>query len=351
MATENARIPKSPPWYDDWRGELIVWGFVLFTLVAVSFSVGRGKFFFGQLPLTIIVPIDVYLYGFLGAITRAIVSFVAKMEPAAVQSNSEADLWEASSKEVKRIALRMFAALCLAAGIFLASDLLAEATTFVATPPTQAMAGIAFVVGFYVERAYATLGQIADRILGSLRADTDDTEWPSLATFTILSRTASEHRSRRMHERFVTWLIILLAAIITVVVVLVSIEWGTTPDFLTLLVGYVSVNRIPFDVYLYAFIGSMGYVFTSLFDEFDRSVISLVGHTLRVPVGPLLAAGLYLLGTMVVPQAGTASSTVAFPAISAGIAFLVGLYTNVAIVALDAIASRVLSAVTPDESR
>ncbi len=100
--------------------------------------------------------------------------------------------------------------------------------------------------------------------------------------------------------------------------------------------------RTPLFVYLYATLGALGYIFTKLmtgleeFDEWDE-IQELVEMGLRIPAAWVLAAGTYLLySSMLV---GDLTVT---PQLAAGMAFLVGLYVNVALKGLGSLADRIL---------
>jgi hypothetical protein len=75
-----------------------------------------------------------------------------------------------------------------------------------------------------------------------------------------------------------------------------------------------------------------------MFAEFEKGILSLLQKGIRIPAALLLAAGLYLFSFLFV-----ASDAAPPERLLAGLAFLVGLYVNVALVSLDTIASRVFS--------
>lgn len=73
-------------------------------------------------------------------------------------------------------------------------------------------------------------------------------------------------------------------------------DWGQEGSpFLLPSASAFPTTVIPFEVYLYGFIGSMGYIFMNLFEKFDRSYRSMCEHILRAPLGPLLAVGFFLV--------------------------------------------------------
>jgi len=99
---------------------------------------------------------------------------------------------------------------------------------------------------------------------------------------------------------------------------------------------------VPLFVYLYATLGAMGYVFTKLMADIrsydDRDEFAdLVEMGMRVPAAWVLATGFYLLAL----QSGVANP-VDTPYAIASVAFLVGLYVNVAIKSLGSLADRML---------
>jgi uncharacterized membrane protein len=75
--------------------------------------------------------------------------------------------------------------------------------------------------------------------------------------------------------------------------------------------------------------------------EDERTLGSFSRHALRAPIGPLLAAALFPLSALVLGI--TTARTAQF---YAGVAFLVGLYTNVALLTFDVIAARPFGAIS-----
>jgi hypothetical protein len=90
---------------------------------------------------------------------------------------------------------------------------------------------------------------------------------------------------------------------------------------------------IPPYVYLYAFMGAMAYVFTTLLINVDADTKTIARIGLRVPAALLLVTGVYLLGSVLelVPQT---------PPEKAGLAFLVGLFVKHALKGLSTISMR-----------
>ncbi|WP_299263596.1 hypothetical protein [Halorientalis sp.] len=106
---------------------------------------------------------------------------------------------------------------------------------------------------------------------------------------------------------------------------------------------------VPPYVYLYASLGALGYVFTKLmtnveaYDEYSE-IEELAEMALRMPAAWVLAAGVYLLFA-----AGAAfTNGGSGQQYAAGLAFLVGLYVNVAVKSLGSLADRLLGRSSAD---
>jgi hypothetical protein len=101
--------------------------------------------------------------------------------------------------------------------------------------------------------------------------------------------------------------------------------------------GPTSGIAVPTSVYIYASLGALGYIVTTLLvgiDSFADTADAdrLVTLALRLPAAWVLGAGTYLL-----PE--SAPTTDRF---TAGVAFLVGLYVNVTMTSLGSPADRLL---------
>lgn len=100
---------------------------------------------------------------------------------------------------------------------------------------------------------------------------------------------------------------------------------------------------IPPAVYLYSTMGALGYAFTKLitglgdFVEWGN-VEELVEMALRIPAAWVLAAGVFLLSSVLLSAEIAADAR-----LIAGVSFLVGLYVNVAFESLGALADRLLA--------
>lgn len=98
---------------------------------------------------------------------------------------------------------------------------------------------------------------------------------------------------------------------------------------------------VPLFVYVHATLGALGYVFTKLMMDIEKydepgDVRRLVEMGMRIPAAWVLGAGFYL----VLVQAG--SDPTSQPHLFAVVAFLVGLYVNVAVKSLGSLADRML---------
>lgn len=93
---------------------------------------------------------------------------------------------------------------------------------------------------------------------------------------------------------------------------------------------------VPGYIYVLALLGALGYVFTTLTDDFHRSTGKLIQYNLRLPAALPLAVGIFLFSELILADAA------ASPAILGGLAFLTGLYVNLAYVQLGALAMRLL---------
>jgi len=344
----EAKKIQEAPWYRVPAGRRIVAGFIVLTLFTVAGSIGTltnggqgtNSSFQAMLTPNRPIPYDVYLYAFLGAMTRSLLVFVTDMDP----QTDDDELLERSWIEVARLGLRLFGALCLAAGIYLASGALDDATVVGTSLPVEWLAGTAFVAGFYVERAYEALGIVADRLLDLTETDGGQTETNentesteagqsrTLASF-ILIPTQQRLDQPRWHNDWRGMALFVVGLAVTGLAVIETIKPGLLPFTPEL------DEKVPVYVYLYAFLGAMGYIFTTMFAEFDKGVQSLLQKCVRIPAALLLAAGFYMFTFLFIAGGSSDGPT----RLLAGLAFLVGLYVNVALISLDKIASRVFS--------
>lgn len=85
-------------------------------------------------------------------------------------------------------------------------------------------------------------------------------------------------------------------------------------------------TQVPPFVYLYAFLGASAFAFSNLIQKENRDWRDMVRLGMRVLTALPLAAGVYLLGTFLGGGADVAGGRAA-----AGLAFLTGLYVNLAL--------------------
>jgi len=144
----DATADRDPtPWYRTRRGPPVVLGYAVVTLAVLSLSTGWLLDGAGPFALHEPVPLDVYLYGFLGGMTYAFTSLVAR--------------FERGLRGVVKVGLRALAALPLAAGVYLLAGPLG-----LPTGDAGLVAGLSFLVGLYVNLTLKALGGLADRLYG-----------------------------------------------------------------------------------------------------------------------------------------------------------------------------------------
>lgn len=133
------------PWYRTRHGPPVVVAYALVTIAVLLVSTGWGVDWSPEFDAS--VPLFVYLYGFLGGITYAFTSIVAK--------------FERGFKGVIKVGIRAIAALPLAAGVYLLAGPLG-----LPTEEIRLMAGLSFLVGLYVNVTLKALGGLAERLYG-----------------------------------------------------------------------------------------------------------------------------------------------------------------------------------------
>lgn len=74
-------------------------------------------------------------------------------------------------------------------------------------------------------------------------------------------------------------------------------------------------------IYVFAVLGALGYVFTAVVREFDRTTGDLIKYNVRVLAALPLAGGVYLLSELILGE-------IPSKAVLAGLAFVTGLYVN-----------------------
>ncbi|HKJ59768.1 MAG TPA: hypothetical protein VKA37_11090, partial [Halobacteriales archaeon] len=165
--TETGANVATRPWYRTWHGITVIGVYAILTigaaLVTTGWLVGQGEFFTGD-PTGSQVPGFVYVFAFLGAMAYAFTSVVAKLDP-------EAEAFDRGTTALLRVGLRAMAALPLAAGVYLLWNNMGFA---VSGSNSQAVAGVAFLVGLYVNVTLKALGGVAERVLGRTAKSTDE---------------------------------------------------------------------------------------------------------------------------------------------------------------------------------
>ena len=140
----------------------------------------------------------------------------------------------------------------------------------------------------------------------------------------------------------VNWLVIAVFTVLTFVGIALAV--GLVDRVVAVPGDGSSGVTVPLYVYLYSGFGALGYVFTKLMVRLDRYTEwsrreHLVAMAMRIPAAWILATGIYLfLGEL----GGTSGTGESAARVTAGVAFLVGLYVNVAHKALGSIADRIL---------
>lgn len=213
--------------------------------------------------------------------------------------------------EPRELLLRPFAALPLAAGVYLLSGVLAGGDG----PSTTAIAVLALFVGLYLHRTYDRLGRIAD----SLRRD-DDGAAPELPS--TPDSTPGYRRPRG--ALLVAAYLVATAGVLVATAETSPFPW--VPDALL----------VPVGVYLYALLGVMGRIFTELIRDGDLPTRKLELRGLRIPIGMLLAGAVYLV--LQLPFESFESA----PYPLAGLAFIVGLYEGVGFTYISSAGKRLL---------
>lgn len=366
-----------PKWYVGWVGVVIISAYVLLTLVAMVVSARELSFTawlvegFRLVSLTpprwlvsqsglptvqTTIPIDVYLFGLAGALTRFLLSFVTDITSLTAPGkygssgdDTEAEkaeatkhnIWSGSEVALAQIVLGIPAAVYIAAGVYLAGNQISGVLQLFDAEVVYVT--LSFVAGFYVKRSYALLGDIADRLLKPVEKEE---EKKKQAGESMLSRSlklsaavvgpAAETEEEaeeggksvsRPWYRGVVGMGLFVGAILVAVVVLLAVLQDGPGEGIC--AGFPCF-RISADIYLYSFMGGVGYVFTRLFVDVKRTRQSVIESSVRILAGMFLAIGIYILFN---PTTEAVSA----------IAFLVGLYLNVAVVRLDALAEQVFA--------
>lgn len=138
------------------------------------------------------------------------------------------------------------------------------------------------------------------------------------------------------------WLVIGLFTLLVLVGVWITTGWYRPAVAAPASNPETTLVTVPLYIYLYAGFGALGYIFTKLMVQLDRftewgELEQLAELAMRIPAAWILAAGIYLFLGDVGQTAGTSGARFA-----AAVAFLVGLYVNVAMKALGSLADRIL---------
>lgn len=122
---------------------------------------------------------------------------------------------------------------------------------------------------------------------------------------------------------------------VALIVALASVTMTTVVSEFGTVVEPTLPGHVPVFVYVFSALGGLGYVFTALLEDFQSDTKSLFRYNLRVPAALPLGAGVWLLSDVLV-------GANAAPRLVLGLAFLSGLYVNLAYERLGAVARRFL---------
>lgn len=104
----------------------------------------------------------------------------------------------------------------------------------------------------------------------------------------------------------------------------------------------LSLGLIPWYVYVFSLLGALGFIFTTLFDDFDRDTGKLLEYNFGLPAALPLGAGVYLLAGVMFENPDELG------AILVGTVFLSGLYVKITYKRFGALAERLLPASNDD---
>jgi hypothetical protein len=125
----------------------------------------------------------------------------------------------------------------------------------------------------------------------------------------------------------------------------------------TLVAGEELASAIGIPVYIFGFalLGALTYVFTSVLSNYNSDLKKVFEAGLRIPAALLLAAGVYLLTSLVFPGASAVGSgsgaAIGKETLAAGLAFLVGLYVKLTLKALGGVADSLYRGIGRDRSQ
>lgn len=133
--------------------------------------------------------------------------------------------------------------------------------------------------------------------------------------------------------------VILTDVLLTIVLVgATTVKLGGTPVDMGLPPGLV-----PWHIYAFSILGALGFVFTALIDDFDRSAFEVIHYNFRLPAALPLGVGIYLFSGILLGDA-VENGPLVF-----GLVFLSGMYVNIAYRQLGALARRLLPGGTNGE--
>lgn len=136
--------------------------------------------------------------------------------------------------------------------------------------------------------------------------------------------------------------IAVVAADVLLTIALVAV---TTDRFESLFVEPTEVPAgvVPWYIYVFGVLGALGYVFTTLTVDFDRTTGEMIQSNFRLPAALPLGAGVFLFADVILGDAANAEVLVV------GLIFLSGLFVNLAYRQLAALAKRLLPGSSGDE--
>lgn len=338
-----------------WRATLLIVFFMLLLVVAALGSLGwlvtlnPGMEQAETVELAAMIPTSVYVYSLLGALTFAFTFLIKK--------------FHAAPTDHVAIALRIPAALALAAGMFLLLGFVIDTSSLSGAKLASTVAAASFITGLYVALVLHIFRSIGERLYGA----TTIVELPPVNVFGPGGLFAMREEVDRAERQPVGTAadtgsilstrgkFLLLYLVLIVVVVAVTTGWRFGGPFVlpdTVLTPAIEFQpqtsteaafdfvTVPFNVYLFSLLGALSFVFTYLYKLYGEAgrvsalqssqVVKLFA---RLPAAWGLAAGVYLLldsGLLVlIKDATIVEGTVI------GTVFLTGLFIHLALSRLE----------------
>lgn len=153
-------------WYRSYPGIFMGSIFAVCTVVALAISAGQPNWVVRWFPIVFIeIPIEVYFFALLGSsiYTLLWISETWPLDEPGVDAPN--GILSIKPHEFTFATARLLASLCLAAGIYLVATFIRVALPEVeGTPPAFLVAGIALVTGVFVDRAFAKLRRMGERL-------------------------------------------------------------------------------------------------------------------------------------------------------------------------------------------